>query len=198
MKNEEKIIRYLNDNNLELLSIENTPVYNHAGAVVVDSVLQAGLNYKTVVYPRIISILEKYASYSDINNFLRISCILGIEKITRMNNRSKNDSIMNILWLFSKEYVNSVVDIQNWLSDNQNISRLININGIGPKTIDYMKKLVGIDSFPIDRHMVNFLKLINIELNTYVDTQNLLMNVAKTIGMNFVSLDYSIWQYMSK
>ena len=41
---------------------QRTPYYNMA-ATLTDSVLQAGMNYKSVVYPRVYNILSKYSDY---------------------------------------------------------------------------------------------------------------------------------------
>ena len=44
--------------------------YNHMGATIIDSVLQAGLNYKYVVYPRVQKILQDFHDYTTTCDFI--------------------------------------------------------------------------------------------------------------------------------
>ena len=63
---------------------QRTPYYNMA-ATLTDSVLQAGMNYKSVVYPRVYNILSKYSDYrtiiqiqSQITDFVLLSFIFPL------------------------------------------------------------------------------------------------------------------------
>ena len=48
------------------------PVYGHIGAVLADSVLQAGLNYANVVKPRIASILRTFPHATTVNVLIEV------------------------------------------------------------------------------------------------------------------------------
>ena len=56
---------------------QRTPYYNMA-ATLTDSVLQAGMNYKSVVYPRVYNILSKYSDYRTTCDFIILfqTCLL--------------------------------------------------------------------------------------------------------------------------
>ena len=46
-----------------------------------------------------------------------------------------------------------------WILDDRNAESLLEISGVGRKTIDYMKLLSGQQAIPIDRHMFQFLEI---------------------------------------
>ena len=71
---------------------QRTPYYNMA-ATLTDSVLQAGMNYKSVVYPRVYNILSKYSDYRTTCDFIILFQTIPIEEIIQ---ESKTQSV---IWL---------------------------------------------------------------------------------------------------
>lgn len=70
--------------------------------------------------------------------------------------------------------------------------------GIGPKTVDYFKILVGISTSAIDRHLFDFLRLAGLAPCGYVDAQSIIHATADLLGVDRARFDHSIWQFMSK
>ncbi|AOI84629.1 hypothetical protein JAO10_31595 [Burkholderia contaminans] len=139
----------------------------HLGAVLADSVLQAGLNYTTVVRPRVVAILRAHP------NRLTISSLVALiqdgktgaflnwrhhEKVTRFE----------ALVVFLKDWgIEDVNDLRVSLASDEFCDALQTVNGIGPKTVDYMACLVGIDSIAVDRHVRTFAKTVGVENDDY-------------------------------
>ncbi|AOK06935.1 MULTISPECIES: HhH-GDP family DNA glycosylase [Burkholderia] len=139
----------------------------HLGAVLADSVLQAGLNYTTVVRPRVVAILRAHP------NRLTISSLVALiqdgkagaflnwrhhEKVTRFE----------ALVVFLKKWgIEDVNDLRFSLASDEFCDALQTVNGIGPKTVDYMACLVGIDSIAVDRHVRTFAKTVGVENDDY-------------------------------
>lgn len=139
----------------------------HLGAVLADSVLQAGLNYTTVVRPRVLAILRAYPNHH------KISSLLGViedgktevflnwrhhEKVTRFE----------ALVVFMKHWgIEDVSDLRAGLASDEFCDAIQAVNGIGPKTVDYMACLVGIDSIAVDRHVRTFAKTVGVENDDY-------------------------------
>lgn len=46
--------------------------YNHMGATITDAVLQAGLRYETVVWPRVQRIMELFPEAATASGFLKV------------------------------------------------------------------------------------------------------------------------------
>ena len=197
MKSYEKLISYIEKIDLKLSTVSVEPVYNHIGAVIIDSVLQAGLNYKTVVYPRVTKVIEQFETFDTTETFTELISMLGIENIINFNNTRKNRLIVDLLEFFKFENISNVSDLHVWLKSKGNSDKLLDFNGVGYKTLDYMKKLVGIDSLPVDRHISLFLELAGIKMKKYDDIQNVYKEAASRLKINLLSLDYTIWYYMA-
>ena len=88
-----------------------------------------------------------------------------------------------------------LADLVTFMMKNQRRSfctSLQRIDGIGPKTVDYMKCLVGIDSIAVDRHTLTFLPQLQICFQ-YQDVAELVygffstttsfLNASFTVGM---------------
>jgi endonuclease III len=74
---------------------------------------------------------------------------------------------------------------------------LHSLNGIGPKTVDYIKMLVGIPSVAIDRHVRVFVQAAGLPQTRYAEVQQVVQLAADTLEMNRSSFDWAIWSYVS-
>lgn len=139
----------------------------HLGAVLADSVLQAGLNYTTVVRPRVVAILRAHSNRLTISSLVALiqdgqtSAFLNWrhhEKVTRFE----------ALVIFLKEWgIEDVKDLRAGLASEEFCDAIQTVNGIGPKTVDYMACLVGIDSIAVDRHVRTFAKTVGVKNDDY-------------------------------
>lgn len=142
-------------------------ICEHLGAVLADSVLQAGLNYATVVRPRVLTILRTYPNQDT------VSALLGLIEERRtgvfLNWRHHEKVIrFEMLVAFLKEWgIEDVKDLRTHLASEQFCHAIQSINGIGPKTVDYMACLVGIDSIAVDRHVRTFARQVGVENDDY-------------------------------
>lgn len=139
----------------------------HLGAVLADSVLQAGLNYITVVRPRVLSILRVHPNCHTISSL--VSLIQDGEVGVFLNWRHHEKvSRFEALVVFLQGWgVEDVQDLRTCLASDEFCNAIQTVNGIGPKTVDYMACLVGIDSIAVDRHVRTFAKAAGIENNDY-------------------------------
>lgn len=139
----------------------------HLGAVLADSVLQAGVNYTTVVRPRVMAILRAYPSRLTISSLVvliqdgKTGAFLSWrhhEKVTRFE----------MLVLFLKQWgIEDIVDLRASLVSEEFCDAIQTVNGVGPKTVDYMACLVGIDSIAVDRHVRTFAKMVGVDNDDY-------------------------------
>lgn len=176
---------------------QRTPYYNMA-ATLTDSVLQAGMNYKNVVYPRVYNILKKYSDYSTTCDFIILFQTIPIEEIIQWKNKRKQDTICKLAWYLYNSNVNTEDDLSEWISDDRNAESLLEINGVGRKTVDYMKVLSGRQAIPIDRHMFQFLEMAGVLVTDYNEASRILRKTASALEIGESVLDKKIWNYMSK
>ena len=176
---------------------QRTPYYNMA-ATLTDSVLQAGMNYKSVVYPRVYNILSKYSDYRTTCDFIILFQTIPIEEIIQWKNKRKQDTICNLAWYLYNCNINTEDDLAEWILDDRNAESLLEINGVGRKTIDYMKLLSGQQAIPIDRHMFQFLEIAGVLTADYNEASRILRKTASVLEVGESVLDKTIWNYMSQ
>ena len=172
--------------------------YDHMGATVADAVLQANNKYATHVKPRVNRILAQYLEARTTSSVLRqLEVITAMEYLDwRGEDRAKR--FEQILELFATEGIEVEVDLRDWLSHESNLLKLRSIKGIGPKTIDYFKILVGTSTSAIDRHLLNFLALAGLAPCGYLEAQTIINATADILSVDRACFDHSIWQFMSK
>jgi len=171
--------------------------YNNMAATLSDAILQAGMNYKTVVMPRISNILYNYSDFISTCDFIILFQTIPIEQIIQWKNKKKQKTLCDLAWFLYNEGVNTEKDFGLWIKLSDNENKLLDVEGIGYKTIDYLKLLSGMESIPIDRHLFKFLKNSEIPINTYYEARDIFKFVAKELNIEESVLDKMIWDYMS-
>ena len=143
---------YAYSQGVERATISHRLSYSHLGAVLADSILQAGVNYNFVVRPRVERILKLYPNAScgdglffiiDSGTSSEFLCWSHNEKVVRFE---------KVVSLLRTGGITSADELANRLKQNGFRDELHALRGIGPKTIDYMSCLVGIDCVAVDRH----------------------------------------------
>jgi predicted house-cleaning noncanonical NTP pyrophosphatase (MazG superfamily) len=171
--------------------------YDHMGAVLTDAILQAGLNYEAVVLPRVQkvqSILEAKTT----SGFLSVMEIQGADKLLKWTNPEKPNRLLAITRFFQAENIETTDQLREWLKIETNSPRLKQQRGVGDKTADYFKILVGLSTSAIDRHIFKFLDEAGMPTQDYQEAQILIHMAADIVGVDYAVLDHNLWKYMSK
>lgn len=172
--------------------------YNHIGATVADAVLQANNKYEVNVKPRVLRILAAFPEQRTTNEILKVLESIQPTQFLNWNGVDRAERFHRILLLLANEGINNEEEFRSWLLQQTNLKKLRGIDGIGPKTVDYFKILVGISTSAIDRHLLNFLQLAGLVSLTYMSAQNIINEAADILSIDKAKFDHSIWQYMSK
>ena len=152
---------------------QRTPYYNMA-ATLTDSVLQAGMNYKSVVYPRVYNILSKYSDYRTTCDFIILFQTIPIEEIIQWKNKRKQNTICNLALYLYNCNINTEEDLAEWILDD------------------------GQQAIPIDRHMFQFLEIAGVLTADYKEASRILRKTASVLEVGESVLDKTIWNYMSQ
>lgn len=142
-------------------------VCEHLGAVLADSVLQAGLNYTTVVRPRVQAILRAHPNRYTISSLVSLIQDGKTGAFLNWRHHEKVNRFEALVIFLQKWSVEDVQDLRAALASDAFCNAVQTINGIGPKTVDYMACLVGIDSIAVDRHVRTFAKAVGVESDDY-------------------------------
>nr|WP_320167116.1 hypothetical protein [uncultured Methylophaga sp.] len=174
------------------------PSSNHMGAILADTILQSGLNYKTVVYPRLINILN---TYPELDRVSKLFQFVNQNQTATFLNWQHTEKIYRfellVEFLFSKdiEYLN---DLRSNLLDINFFNEIQSIRGIGKKTVDYMSCLVGNDSFAVDRHVRSFAKKSGVLSDDYDFLHQAFCWAADLLSLSRSDFDSLIWHIESK
>ena len=193
----EKLIQYIYKTKHNFVPVTQRTPYNHMGATIVDGILQAGLNYKTVVYPRVKKLLITYPEYKTTCDFLILIQTIPLNKLINWNNVVKINRITELSWFLYNNSVETEANLAIWLEDYENKQKLKQIKGIGNKTIDYLTMLSGKPAIAIDRHLFKYLEYAGVVVKSYEEANKIYSYVANHLNMTFYELDKKIWTYMS-
>mgnify|MGYP003462303760 CR=1 FL=1 len=196
--NAQKLAEYIQGCS-DFIICEPKPCYynNHIGALFTDIILQAGVNYDTVVRPRVSSILKEYPQACNVDHFNAILHKFGYENVLRWNNPVKLQRMKNLISFCRDNNIQTANDLVLFLSDAKKASTLKEIKGIGNKTYDYLLKLMNVDTVAVDRHIFSFIKEAGITSHNYQEVKSTVEFAADFLGISRRCIDYSIWSYMS-
>ncbi len=170
--------------------------YHHMGATITDAMLQPGINWLNVVKPRIDKI-KRYTAAKSTTGFLKLLEHQSPCKLLDWFDEEKPNRVLGITRFLKGETVETENDLNTWLAADTNIVKLMNQRGIGNKTFDYIKMLVGLPSVAIDRHLNNMLEQANVSHTGYAEAREIIGRVAELMTIEKHVLDHSIWKYMS-
>jgi hypothetical protein len=174
------------------------PVYDHIGAVLADSVLQAGLNYSKVVKPRIASILEMFPHAATVNALIEVIEIEGSPKFLQWEHCEKISRFDNLVTFVAECEIESTDELRIALQDICFRADIQRLRGVGPKTVDYMACLVGVDCIAVDRHIRSFAEFAGLDNYGYDYLHNVFSFAADLLSIPRRDFDASIWHYQSE
>lgn len=168
--------------------------YNHLGAILADAVLQAGLNYKSVVQPRVTRILSEF---ENVNCSSSLMGIVETGRVPEFLNWNHPVKVLRFERLVKEIYSSGIKDsehLRSFLEDDSFCISLQKINGIGPKTVDYMSCLVGIDSVAVDRHIRSYARRAGVDAEDYHFLKYVFCFSADLLSMSRREFDSWVWQ----
>lgn len=173
------------------------PVYHHMGAVLADSVLQAGLNYSTIVRPRVQAILEFFPHATTLNAVTQIIETQGSGKFLQWTHEEKVSRFDDLVEFLVGSRIEDTSDLSEALLDDSFRIEIREVRGIGPKTVDYMACLVGVDCIAVDRHIRGFAELAGLQEDGYDFLRDTFSFAADLLNMSRREFDASIWHFQA-
>jgi hypothetical protein len=175
----------------------NRIVSYHLGAVLADSVLQAGLNYHTVVRPRVKRILEIYPDTDKMSSVMLIIKENKAAEFLDWNHHEKVSRFVEVVNFLNASSIQNVCDLRDHLQEDRCRNDLLGITGIGPKTVDYLSCLVGLDCIAVDRHVKLFVENAGLEIKGYDSLKLVVSYAADLLGIARRDFDSWMWSFMS-
>jgi endonuclease III len=123
--------------------------------------------------------------------------IYGLDNMLRWKNPDKLIRIQEMAQMMLNEGVETEDDLSHWIAVNSNCFALQNIKGVGAKTVDYIKILVGISEIAVDRHIRNYAQCAGISAHKYSELKRTFQFAANLLEINCSVFDKLIWEHMS-
>ncbi|WLS09720.1 hypothetical protein Q9314_08150 [Shinella sumterensis] len=168
--------------------------YHHMGAIVADCVLQAGLNYRSIVFPRVSAILEGYPGADSTSELVQLIARGETSHFLNWNHPEKIGRFEALVGFLSERSVENTAILRESLQDTSFVVALREVRGVGPKTVDYMQCLVGIDSIAIDRHVRTFAKRVGVVEEDYDFLKSVFCYAADLLSVSRREFDAWVWR----
>ena len=169
----------------------------HMGAICVDALLQAGVNFDGV-NNRVDLMLKTPQAETTTGLLAFISELEGrsesLNSFLLWDGRKPQWVREFVIFLY-RESVETVSDLKAWLEKPENPPRLFGLKGFGNKTVDYLKGLAGISSIAIDRHWYGCLDEAKVPYTDYVEARAIAEGAARIMGVERSDLDASLWAW---
>lgn len=173
------------------------PVCGHMGAVLADSILQAGLNYAKVVKPRITAILEAFPHAETLSALIEVLEAEGSPKFLQWKHSEKVTRFDALVEFLATAQIENTCHLGNALRENGFREDIRRIKGVGLKTVDYMACLVGVDCIAVDRHIIGFAEFAGLKDSRYEYLRNVFGLAADLLSISRREFDAQIWSYQS-
>jgi hypothetical protein len=185
MNHSEILVEYIRSHPTFKLVTTTSEPYDHMGATLTDAVLQAGVNYRSVVFPRVQRLLTDHPEAKNSSAFFQLLEEHGPSTLLNFNNKRKMDTLLELTQLLVAQAVETEGDFRSWIAVQSNFERLFQI-------------LLGMGGVAIDVHLYRFLFEADLPKTDYETARALICDAAILLNINADQLDYSIWRYMSE
>lgn len=171
--------------------------YNHIGALLADASLQAGLNYKNIVKPRVERIVNEFPETYSLKSLVSVIEKFGTGYFLNWNHEMKIKRFERLIEFCLVNEINDCDDFRCFFNSEKNRLQYLEVNGVGYKTLDYTLKLLSFDTIAVDRHIIAFVEESGLVHSGYYLTKKVVEYAADLLGVSRSSLDAAIWAYMS-
>lgn len=173
------------------------PCATHLGAIMADAVLQSGISYRSVVYPRVKRIITKFPKANTLREVCKIIESGDLSNFLLWTHSEKLNRFCSLALYFEDNKVETVEVLSDKVRHTSFRSGLLSIRGIGPKTVDYISCISGVDAVAVDRHMATFAHEAGVYLHEYDDLRTVFSYAADLLDMPRRNLDSWIWNTIS-
>lgn len=184
------------------LGVHHTPTTpriasSHIGAVLADTILQAGMSYRTVVRVRVDRIYSKFPETATLSGLIALLDHYGAADFLSWTHPTKLSRFTSLTYFLSTQHIDTTIELKHWLVQADARKHLLGLHGIGPKTYDYLCCLVGIDCIAVDRHVKTFASEAGVGSHNYDFLQSVVSYAADLLGIARRDFDAWIWRTIS-
>ena len=178
----------------DLESLRRTiPPFTHLGALMADAILQAGLDYASVVRPRVERIMANPAT-AQIDGVMRVVREGRTGSFLDWTHHEKIGRFDGLAHHFDRHWIGTVPALRERMGEGEFREGLLELRGIGPKTRDYIGALCGRnDVIAVDRHIVSFAEAAGVA-GGYGDVASVFREAAGILEIPPRNFDSWVWK----
>lgn len=170
---------------------------DHVGAKLADAALQRGTNYENNVRHRVERIAREFPQAAIISGLVALLDERGAGAVLDLSGGPKLRTFEDLARELLKQDVEAVADLRALLSDRWRANRLRRIDGVGAKTVSFLKLLVGLDAVAVDMHILAALEAAEVAPCDPSEVESLFRLASEQLGRPMRDLDAIIWRHHS-
>ena len=170
---------------------------DHLGAKLADAVLQSGVGYEAFVRRRVERIASEYPDASTARGFQATLRHEGAPAVLSVAGGRKLRTIQELTDFCVAQGIETCADLRQWLQVPGNPPKLRTVHGVGPKTISFLKLLVGLDAIAVDMHIRRFVLEAGLSEKDPECIEALLLAAGKIVGLSGSQVDELVWRSMA-
>ncbi len=171
----------------------------HLGSVIVDAVLQARQSYKNTVAPRVVEFERNQPGAVTLEGFLAFLETGELREAIRWHGATRLNRIGLIAAALADCNVDTVSDLHDAfaaeVTDKVLEYRLRQIDGVGRKTVNYLRILSGIDACAIDMRLKRFAAEAGIGNLSVRHLEEVIAEAAREAHTTLRAIDAAMWAY---
>jgi len=173
------------------------PRLEHMGAIVADAVLQAGLNYATVVRPRVEAILKDHPQANRVSALAKLVERRQVSAFLNWHHPTKVKRFEQLVTFLVRSSIETSEDLRAHFGCSEFSFSLRTISGVGPKTVDYLACLVGVESIAVDRHVRAYAFRAGVYSRDYDFLREVFCSAADLLSLSRRAFDVWVWHHES-
>lgn len=188
---------------LRLSQVPEVGGWTHMGAVICNAGLQPRTKYKTVVLPRVEHLRTTWHEATTTSAFRTRLTQDSLSTVLNWHRPRKLAVIEGITTALETTGIETVAELRQHYLDAELaptlISRLREVRGVGPKTVNYLAILAGTEQHvAIDVHLRQFARDAGITGVSDVHLNGVYIEAAKHLGWMPGELDQAVWWHQSE
>jgi hypothetical protein len=146
---------------------------------------------------RIDRILQDFPEAATLSGMFNAISSIGVADFLRWHHHIKVSRFVCLAELLRNESIDDCHELRSWLMNSACREKLRAIHGVGPKTVDYLCGLVGLEVIAVDRHIRAFANDAGVTAADYDFLQIVVSYAADLLGVSRRHFDASIWIHVS-
>lgn len=168
----------------------------HLGALLAATILQGSSSFERVVKKRIARIEEKYPSCLTVSQIRReIIEQKKTHEFLELRHGVKTYRFERFVELIAQHGIESRADLKEALKKEEFCKELLRLDGIGNKSIDFLKINIGLFSIAVDKSLKQFALSAGVNKRNYNFLRDAYLEATRILGMNPQDLACRVGEY---